>query len=223
MSAARTWGGVLTLLCLLAPSGAAGQELADLDYENLAFRGFGFDWGYLWPTRVEGTSSVAVRFDLGYAGPGLRVMPSVTYWSSPFEQGEITELEDRIAALIADQTGGPAPALDLGPIEWRDIAIGVDAHVVWDSLFDVLTYGGLGVAAHILDGDGDAIAGTFIDDLLDSVTAGFNLHLGAEYPVTDRFRIYTVGKYEVLSDVQYFTARLGWQIMTGPNAPGEER
>jgi hypothetical protein len=223
MSAARTLSGVLALLCLVAPTGASGQDLADLDYEHLAFRGLGFDWGYLWPTRVDRTGSVGMRLDMGYAGPGLRIMPSVTYWSSPLGQGEITELEDRIGALIADQTGGPAPALDLGSIEWRDVAIGVDAHVVWDSLFDVLTYGGLGVTAHILDGDGNAIAGTFIDDLLDTVTAGFNLHLGAEYPVTDRFRIYTLGKYEVLSDIQYFTARVGWQIMTGPPAPGEER
>jgi len=223
MPAARTLSGVLAVLCLAAPAGAAGQDLADLDYEHLAFRGFGFDWGYLWPTRVERTGSLGLRFDMGYAGPGLRIVPSVVYWSSPLEQGEITELEDRIAALIAAQTGGPAPALDLGPIEWRDVAIAVDAHVVWDSLFDVLTFGGLGVTAHVLDGKGAAIDGTFIDDLLDSVTAGFNLHVGAEYPVTERFRIYTVGKYEVMSDMQYFTARVGWQIMTGPNAPGEER
>jgi len=42
-----------------------------------------------------------------------------------------------------------------------------------------------------------------------------------EYPVSSRFRLYTVGKYEVMSDLQYFNVRAGWQIMTGPNAPGE--
>lgn len=220
---ARMLSGVLALLCLVGVRPAAGQELADLDYENLSFRGFGFDWGYLFPTRVDRTASVGMRFDLGYAGPGLRIVPNVSYWSSPLEGGEITELGDRIASLIADQTGGPAPALDLGTIDWRDIAIGVDAHVVWDALFDVLTYAGLGVTAHVLDGDGDAIQGTLIDDLLDSVTAGFNLHLGMEYPVTERFRMYGVAKYEVLSDLQYFVTRVGWQIMTGPNAPGEGR
>lgn len=207
----------------LVPSGLRGQDLADLDYTNLAFRGFGFDWGYLWPSRVAPTGAASLRIDLGYAGPGLRILPSVTYWASPFEAREITELEDRIGRLIVDQTGAPAPVLDLGRITWRDVAVGVDAHIVWDTLFDLLTYGGLGVTAHVLDGDGDAIAGTFIDDLLDSVTAGFNLHFGMEYPVSDRFRLYGVGKYEVLSDLQYFNVRAGWQIMTGPNAPGEER
>lgn len=221
-SRARVRAGCFGLLFAIGAHSVSGQELADLDYDNLRFRGFGVDWGYLWPNRVEGTGSVALRLDLGYAGPGLRIVPSVTYWSSALERGEITELEDRIASLVSQQGGGPA-TVDLGTIEWRDVAIGVDAHVVWDSLFDVLTYGGLGVAAHVLDGRGSAIDGTLIDDLLDSVTAGFNLHFGMEYPVSDRFRLYTVGKYEVMSDLQYFTVRAGWQVMTGPSAPGEER
>jgi hypothetical protein len=208
---------------LLVPAGGASQDLADLDYENLGFRGVGLDWGYLWPNRVNRAGGVGLRFDLGYAGPGLRIMPHAGYWSSPLEESEITELENHIEALITQQSGAPSPALDLGTIRWRDVAVGVDAHVVWDSLLDLLTYGGIGVTAHVLDGDGDAIAGTFIDDLLDSVTAGINLHFGMEYPITERFRIYGVSKYEVMSDLQYFSVRAGWQIMTGPNAPGEGR
>jgi hypothetical protein len=223
MAPMRGMLGALVCASLLAPAGALGQELADLDYEHLGFRGFGFDWGQMWPTRIERTGSVALRIDMGYAGPGLRIVPSVGYWSSPLEQAEITELEDRIEALITAQSGAPSPQLNLGTIDWRDVAVGVDAHVVWDSLLDVLTYGGIGVTAHFLDGDGDAIADTFIDDLLDSVTAGFNLHFGMEYPLTERFRIYGVSKYEVMSDLQFLTVRAGWQIMTGPNAPGEGR
>ena len=208
---------------LVVPGRAAAQDLADLDYENLGLRGFGLDWGYLWPNRIQRAGSVGLRVDMGYAGPGLRIMPSVSYWSSRFQGGEITELEDRIESLITEQSGAPSPQLDLGTIRWRDIAVGVDAHVVWDSLLDLLTYGGIGVTAHVLDGDGGAIAGTFIDDLLDSVTAGFNLHFGMEYPVTERFRLYGLSKYEVMSDLQYFAVRAGMQIMTGPNAPGEGR
>jgi hypothetical protein len=208
---------------LLAPASGAAQDLADLDYENLGFRGFGLDWGYLWPNRIQRAGSVGMRIDMGYAGPGLRIMPTVNYWSSPLRQREITELEDRIEDLITEQSGAPSPPLDLGTIRWRDVAVGVDGHVVWDSPIDLLTYGGIGVTAHILDGDGDAIADTFIDDLLDSVTAGFNLHFGMEYPVTERFRLYAISKYEVMSDLQYFMVRAGWQIMTGPNAPGEGR
>lgn len=213
----------LAVTALLGPGRAHAQDLADLDYEHLSFRGFGFDAGYLWPTRADRTYSLGMRFDLGYAGPGLRIVPNVTYWSSRLVSSEVTELEDRISQLIQDQTGSPPSVLDLGTISWRDLAIGVDAHVVWASLFGLLTYGGLGVTAHILDGDGGAINGTFVEDALDSVTAGINLHFGAEYPVSPRFRVYSVAKYEVMSDLQYFHVRTGFQIMTGPNAPGEER
>jgi hypothetical protein len=187
--------GGLAVFVLLTPLAVSGQDLADLDYEHLSLRGFGLEGGYLWPTRVDPTYSLGVRIDMGYAGPGLRIVPHFTFWSSSLVGSEVTELD----------------------------SIGVDAHIVWDSLFDVLTYGGLGVAAHLMDGRGAAIAGTFVEDALDSVTAGLNLHFGIEYPVSPRFRVYGVAKYEVTSDLQYFHVRAGWQIMTGPNAPGEER
>lgn len=213
----------LSVAWLLAPMSATGQDVADIDYEYLAFRGFGFDVGYLWPDRLENTPSYGIRFDFGYAGPGLRVLPSVTYWSADLEGGEVVEFQDRIADLVAAQTGGPRPDLDLGSINYRDVAVGVDAQVVWEVPFDVLTYGGLGVAAHFINGDGDAIDGTFVEDLIDSVDPGFNLHVGAEYPVTEKMRLYTVGRYELMPDVRYFQVRVGWQFMTGPNAPGEGR
>lgn len=219
----RTLLGGLTAAALLGASPVAAQDLADLDYEHLSFRGIGVDAGYLWPTRVDPTYSLALRVDMGYAGPGLRIVPNFTYWSSSLVGSEVTELEDRISQLVEDQTGARPSSLDLGTIDWRDFSLGVDAHIVWDSLFDVLAYGGLGVSAHLLDGRGEAIAGTFVEDGLDTVTAGFNLHFGLEYPVSPRFRIYTVAKYEVMSDLQWGHVRAGWQIMTGPNAPGEER
>lgn len=224
--AARTRALALGTLCsasLLQPGAALAQDVADIDYEYLAFRGFGLDIGYMWPDRLDNAPSFGIRADLGYAGPGLRVLPSLTYWSADLEGDEVLEFENRLADLIAAQTGGPRPDLDLGTITYRDIGLGMDAQVVWEVPFDLLTYGGLGFTAHFIDGDGDAIDGTFVEDVLDSVEAGFNLHLGAEYPVTEKMRVYTVGRYELMADVRYFQVRVGWQLMTGPNAPGEGR
>jgi opacity protein-like surface antigen len=218
----RVWLGVLAA-CLVGPGAAQAQDLADFDYENLSFRGFGVEWGYLYPTRVDETQSFGVRFDLGYLGPGLRIVPSVSYWSSPFSAAEVTELEDRVASLVAGQVGGAAPTVDLGSIKWTDVAVALDAQVVWAIPLDILTFAGIGLGVHSLNGDGQAINGTFVEDLLDSVAAGFNLHAGFEYPVTDWFRLNTQGRYEVLGDLQYFQVRVGAQFMIGDNAPGEER
>jgi hypothetical protein len=223
-AAAACVAAVLTAAASLAlPQGLAAQDVADIDYEHLSFRGFGLEVGYLWPDRVEHTPSYGVRFDLGYAGPGLRVTPSITYWRSEFQADEILEFEDRIADLVAEQNGGIRPTLDLDRIRYSDIALALDTHVVWELPLDLLTFGGLGVTAHFIDGDGTVIDGTFVEDLLDSVEPGFNLHLGAEYPVTNQMRAYTMGRYEVMPDLRFFQVRIGWQIMTGPNAPGEGR
>ena len=225
----RRWhlGAVRSPILVLALAGVsalplAGQELADFDYENLSFRGVGLEVGQMWPSRVEPTQSVGIRMDLGYLGPGLRVVPSVGYWSSDFEGGEVRELEERVAELVVRETG-EAASVDLGTINWTDIKLGLDTHVVWRVPYGALTFAGVGAAAHLLNGDGDAINGTFVEDLLDSVTAGFNLHAGAEYPLTDRLRLYGQGRYEVLGDLQYVQVLSGLQFMIGGPAPGEER
>ena len=224
-SAARLAVAVVAAAVVLSglPASGAAQDLADLDYEHLEFRGIGFEAGYLFPTRVERTESYSLRLDFGYLGPGLRIVPSFTYWSSPFQASEVNTLEDRVADLVSRQTGSLPPSVDLGTIEWTDYSLGLDAHVVWAVPFNVLTYAGLGVSGHVLDGSGSAIEGTFIEDLLDSVSAGFNLHLGLEYPLTDRFRIHSQGRYEIIEDMQYFQIRLGGQFLWGNLVPGEER
>jgi len=204
-------------------SALAAQDLADFDYENLSFRGFGAEWGYIWPDRVEPTQSFGARMDLGYLGPGLRIVPSVHYWSSTFKASEVRELEDRVQSLIVSQTDQPAPTVDLGVIDWSDLELAVDAQVVWRIPYGVLSFLGLGVGAHMLNGAGAAIDGTFIEDLLDSVSAGLNVHGGLEVPVLPRLRLNGQARYEVLGDLRYAQVRIGGQFMVGASAPGEER
>jgi hypothetical protein len=209
---------LVSVLALVgAPPGGA-QELADFDYENLTFRGVGLEWGYVWPNKVEPTPSYGVRVDLGYLGPGLRITPSLTYGSSRMKRSEVAQLENRVASLIAG-----APSVALGTIDWSDVAFALDAQMVWRVPYGILTFAGLGASVHFLNGDGVAIADTFIEDLLDSVSAGLGLHAGVEYPLNDHFRIYTSGRLELLEDIRYSAIRAGLQIHRGRPAPGEER
>lgn len=215
-----------TVLCLgLGVQGVSGQELSDFDYEDLAFRGFSLETGYIFPTRVDGTYTVGTRIDLGYLGPGLRIVPGIAYWSSRMKSGEVREFEDRLLELVRGiDPGGPtSPSVDLGTIDWSDLVLSLDGHLVWSMPYDLLSFAGGGVSAHIMNGDGSAIGGTFIEDLLDSITAGFNLHGGLEYPLTDQFRVYSLARYEFMQDLRYPEFRIGLQVMLTSPAPGEER
>jgi hypothetical protein len=174
--------GWLLTACVLGLSASAvtAQELADYDYENLTFRGIGFDYGYIWPSKVESTPMYSIRLDLGYLGPAVRIAPSLSYWSSQFRTSELDRLADRLNALPPLQEQGVViTADDLGTVEWSDLTLSLDAHVVWTAPLDIITFVGLGGSLHALNGRGDAIADTFVEDLLDSTTAGVSILAGA--------------------------------------------
>ena len=81
-------------LGLILAVGEVGAQtsLADYDYENLSFRGFSFEGGYIWPTRVKHTYTMGARVVLGYLGPGIRLVPGVAYWSSTMKNSEVRKL-----------------------------------------------------------------------------------------------------------------------------------
>jgi hypothetical protein len=105
-----------------APPPRTAQTLADYDYENLTFRGIGFDYGYIWPNKVEPTSMWSLRLDLGYLGPAVRIAPSISYWSSRLRTSELDRLADRLSSCRrCSEQGVVITAGDLGDIHWSDL------------------------------------------------------------------------------------------------------
>lgn len=200
----------LTAALLAAATPAAAQTLADYDYENLTFRGIGVDVGYIWPTKVEETRVYSLRLDLGYLGPGVRIIPSLSYWSSEITDEELARLAERM-----QQSGASVDVDMLRPIQWSDLSLALDGQFVWNTPLQVLTFVGGGFGLHALNGQGNAVDDTFVEDLLDSVTAGVNAMAGAEFQPFERMRVYGEGRYTALNSIQYLTARAGLQFMFG--------
>jgi hypothetical protein len=204
----------LTIALSLWPAAAPAQTLADYDYENLTFRGVGADFGRIWPNKVEPTSIWSVRLDLGYLGPAVRLTPTISYWSSRFRKSELDRLADRLSDLppLREQ-GVVVTGDDLGDIHWSDLALGLDAHVVWTAPFNIITFLGAGAAVHALNGRGDVIDDTFIENLLDSTAPGAAVLAGFELPVAPGLRIYAEARYTLASDVRYPSVRIGGAFM----------
>jgi hypothetical protein len=201
----------------LWPSAASGQGLADYDYENLTFRGIGFDYGYIWPNKVMPTPMWSVRLDLGYLGPAVRLVPTLSYWSSRFRAVELDRLADRLSQLPAlSREGIVLTGPDLGDIHWSDLSMSVDAHVVWTAPLDVITFVGAGLSLHALNGRGDAVDGTFVEDLLDSTSPGAALLAGMEVQLLPRLRAYGELRYTLVSDVRHAGIRIGGALMLPP-------
>ena len=224
MRTATMWKSALAAVVILAPTGTRGQELADYDYANLSFRGVLFEGGYIFADNVENTEIFALRFDLGFLGPGFRLVPGVARWTSSMAQDEVEDFEARLGALSLAQGGTlPPGGFDLGVISRDDVIVTLDGHYMWSVPLDLFLWTGVGMSAHFLNGSGPAVDGTFVEDLLDSVSAGFNVHGGLEYPFTSRVRAYGGGKLELLGDLRYVELRFGLSYIWGELVSGEGR
>jgi len=205
---------LIAMLLLCAPAGVGAQTLADYDYENLSFRGIGFDYGYIWPSKVAATPTYTIRLDLGFLGPGVRIAPMLSYWSSALRGTELDRLAEQINRLPPlQQQGVTLTAADLGEITWSDLTVGIDTHLLWTTPIGVLTYVGVGASLHALNGHGDFIEDTFVEDLLDSTAAGVAVMAGLEYQVAPRLRLYGEARYTLVTDIRYPGVRVGASLM----------
>lgn len=202
------------LLLLAAPQGLFAQTLADYDYDELSFRGIGLDWGLVWPNKVEATDAWGLRIDLGFLGPAVRIVPSITYWSGDMKESELVGFADALNELPALRDAGVViDADDLGNVEWGDLALSIDAQGVFTLPGDVITFAGAGMGLHVLNGRGNTIADTFVEDLLDTVAAGFAVMGGVEYEPVRGLRLYSEARYAMTSDVRYPQVRFGGAFM----------
>jgi hypothetical protein len=216
----RTIRHLLTTACtcvLLAPAAGSAQGLADYDYENLTFRGIGFDYGYIWPDRVMPTTMWSLRLDLGFLGPAVRITPTMSYWTSEFRQVELDRLADRLSRLppLQDQ-GIVLTGRDLGTVEWSNLNLNLDAHVVWTAPLDIITFVGAGVGVHAMNGRGEVIEDTFVEGLLDSMAGGVAFMAGFEVQPVPVLRFYAEARYTLASDVRYPGIRAGAALMLPP-------
>ncbi len=202
---------------LLVPGAIAAQTWEDYDYENLAFRGLGVEIGSVWPHRVENTFSIGLRADLGLLGPNVRIIPSLSFWSSHLRQSEVDRFADQIIRVCQRQRDALCPGrLDLGRIQLSDLVLATDAHYLFITPFEATPYLGAGVGLHLLNGQGEFIDDTFIEELLDALSPGINLIAGLTMPVGATFEVFGEGRYALVSNVRHATVSLGGLYRVSP-------
>jgi opacity protein-like surface antigen len=199
---------IAALLLLAAPAAARAQDMADYDYENLVLSGVGVHVSEIFPTRSEPALGLNVRVDLGLLGPNVRITPGLTFWSTRLRDSEVERMEDRIEASC-DAGGAPCPGVELGEVEISDMSLDVDAHFLWATDYVVEPYAGAGISLHLLNGRGDFIDDTFVEELLDAIAPGFNLVGGLEFPVTGNLRVLAEARGVLTGNVRYVSVGVG--------------
>jgi len=172
----------LLVLLLLVPVPLRAQGFLDqFSYEGLHFSGIGAAIGGVTSDRLEPDFAGGVSVDYGNIAPKIRVLLGLSYFRSRFHDAEIARFETRLERLVTNPP--PNFAITIGPITWTDYAASLDLQYVFTPERRVRPYVGAGLALHVRDGDGTAIAGTFVEDALDAIDAGVAASLGLEIGV----------------------------------------
>ena len=212
------------LLPIVATGSLKGQELADYDYEKLAFRGISVEYGNILFKTYEETEVYSVKLDLGFLGPGVRMATRASYWSSEMVPEELVSFESSLNTMILAQGGVlPGNGMEIGSIKRDDMSVSVEADYVWRIPLGMLLSTGFGASAHLVNGTTQIPDDTFLNGLLDSFTAGFNVHSGLEYLVTDRIRLYGDSRIGLAGNVRFFQFGGGLTILWGELLSGESR
>ncbi len=195
--------GLLALgLVLAGGAHAQAQTLEDYDYTNLGFRALGVEARWVDASQNESTVGVGIRVDMGFLGPYIRIVPRAGWWKANVNGESVSELERQLEE-VSDL---PPGSINLGELQRTAWNLGLD--VQWTLQEAVLApYLGVGGDLYLLDDDGEAIKGTFLDSAV--ITAGLSGVVGAEINFLSHWRIYSELRGTLVTDASNVSVGLG--------------
>ena len=203
---------VLLAVCPSARLPAQGV-LNQFSYDNLRLSGIQVDAGPLGSSDLTGAVVAGLRLDYGMIAPRVRVLLGLSYFRSEFDSEARTRFEQRIRQFVIDPSSDDT--IRVGRIFWSDITADLDLQYVIPQGRGVTTYMGVGASVHLRNGTGAAINGTFVEDALDEVTAGFNASIGAEFALSKAWRFTLDGRGVVSSGLSTISLRSGIMYRLG--------
>lgn len=194
--------GVALALLIGVARPAEAQNLEQYDYANLGLRAIGAEVLYVDPSQNDVTVGIGAKVDLGFLGPGIRVVPRFAYWKADVEASSIDELERQLEEVSELEPG----TVNLGAIDRSAYVFGADVHFI-ASLARVSPYIGAGLDIYALNDDGNAIRDTFLDDLV--VTAGASAVGGLQVAMSPSWSAYGEVRATAVTDASSLGAALG--------------
>ncbi|MFW6039713.1 MAG: outer membrane protein [Gemmatimonadota bacterium] len=199
-------------VCLVGLAGAqpaAGQQLEEYDYANLGVRALGVEVIYVDATQNESTFGLGAKIDLGFLGPGVRVVPRFGFWTADVDGADVDALERQLEEVSELEPG----SVNLGAIERSAYVLGVDFQYI-AAISRVSPYVGAGIDIYALNDDGDAIRGTFLDDVV--VTAGASAVGGVQVDVAQNWSVFGEFRATAVTDASSLGAAFGVYYRWGP-------
>ena len=220
----QVWRACALAVLTVTPLGTSGAQeslFERLNLDRLQLTALGAAVGATEPSQLEPTQLYALYSDYGEIAPRWRVVFTVTFWRSRYEDEVVQHFMDSLSRVIIDPSGDDL----VRPTEvtLSDIVLGADLRWSPRATGFARPYVGGGLYAHVVNAEGPLIDGTFIERALDNITAGMSGVAGLELFVLRRLSLGAQARYDLVTGSRFSSLRAGASYHFGPPAPPREQ
>jgi len=200
-------------LSLLAATSARAQDsfFRRLNVDNLEIQSLGVAFGRILPSQVVPANLVALQGDYGNILPAWRVVFGASYWESTLQDDVVQAFADSLQKSLND----PADHVVASPIRIYDVTFSVDARYTPQYNGWIKPFGGVGVAAHVVNAEGKLIKGTFVERSLDDIAAGLYATGGVSVQLLPHFGVEASARGDLLSGFRSTQVKIGAAYILG--------
>jgi hypothetical protein len=209
--------GALAALVLALPVSARAQDTSfyqRLGFDRLQFESLGAGVGRVAPSEVVPAQIYAISTDYGEVARNWRVVFDVSFWQSRYTDAAVATFIDSLRKSVVDPSNDYS--ILASRVQVYDITF--SGGVRWQSAGAVAVrpYGGIGVAAHVINAEGRLIKGTFVERALDNLSTGFFVNAGILFRPWGRVALETQARGDLLSGFRSLQLRAGALYLFGP-------
>lgn len=189
---------VVAILLLALSRTAAAQEtvIEAMRLDRLQLVTLGGGIGGIAPSQVEPATVFAIGADYGEISPAWRMIFRVSYWESRFKADVVSEFADTLQQNLENPGGA---TVRRSPISVYDATFALGARRLLSPRARMSAFFSGGMAAHVIDAEGDLIRGTFVERALDDIAAGIFGEAGVTARVLPRLRLEASARGDLLS------------------------
>jgi hypothetical protein len=152
--------------------------------------------------------------DYGEIAPRWRIVFTAAYWGTRYKEHVVQAFADSLGKSVS----GPDSEVRASPVTVSDIAVGADLR--WTPRAEhrrLRPYLGGNVSAHVINAEGELIAGTFMEEALDNVATGVAAVAGVDIAPARWMSFGIQARFDLLSGMTYGSLRaVGTYHFYGP-------
>lgn len=198
---------LIAVLLFAIPATAMGQGAFErLNLDKLKLTGMGMSYGSVEPSQMGATQAYSIHADYGEIAERWRVVFTVTYWGSRYDDEVVQSFADSLGRSVQDPEQNAI--LVASGVKVSDIAVGGDMR--WTPPFRFVRlrpYVGGNLSVHVLNAEGRLINGTFMERALDNISTGVAALGGLDIVIFSHLSLGGQARFDLLSGLQYSSLR----------------